>query len=77
MWHAREIVFQSRAALRVERWLARHFADAVIAMSAAVAAQLDPGNVTVVTDEADPTAFRAGRAGRFRAAARHRRRRAA
>ncbi len=69
VWHAREMVVQSRAALRVERWLARHFAAVVIAVSAAVAAQLDPANVTVITDEADPAEFRPDRAGRFRAAA--------
>ena len=66
VWHAREIVFQSRAALGLERWLARHFADAVIAVSMAVASQLDPRNVTVVTDEADPRVFNPVRAGRFR-----------
>jgi glycosyltransferase involved in cell wall biosynthesis len=66
VWHAREIVFQSRAALGLERWLARHFADEVIAASTAVASQLDPGNVTVVTDEADPRVFNPARAGRFR-----------
>lgn len=66
VWHAREIVFQSGAALRVERFLARHFADAVIAVSGAVAAQLDPGNVEVVTDEADADVFRPERAGAFR-----------
>ncbi len=69
VWHAREMVVQSRAALGVERWLARHFATVVIAVSAAVAAQLDPANVTVITDEADPAQFRPDRAGRFRAAA--------
>src|SRR5262249_55932884 len=47
----------------------RHFATVVIAVSAAVAAQLDPTNVTVITDEADPAEFRPDRAGRFRAAA--------
>jgi glycosyltransferase involved in cell wall biosynthesis len=67
VWHAREMVFQSRAALRVERWLARHFAAVVIAVSAAVGAQLDPANVTVITDEADRARFRPERAGRFRA----------
>jgi glycosyltransferase involved in cell wall biosynthesis len=66
VWHAREIVFQSRAALTLERWLARHFADVVIAVSKAVASQLDPGNVMVVTDEADPRVFNPARAGRFR-----------
>lgn len=69
VWHAREIVFQSPAALRVERRLARHGADVVIAVSAAVAAQLDPANVTVITDEADGGEFRPDRAGRFRTAA--------
>jgi glycosyltransferase involved in cell wall biosynthesis len=67
VWHAREIVFQSAAALRVERWLARHFARVVVAVSVAVAEQLDPGNVVVITDEADGLRFGPGRAGRFRA----------
>ena len=66
VWHAREIVFQSPAALKVERLLARRFADVVIAISAAVADQLDPANVVVVTDEADPAVFHPGRAGVFR-----------
>ena len=66
VWHAREIVFQSPAALRVERFLTRHFSDSVIAVSAAVAAQLDAGNVVVVTDEADPDVFKPERAGAFR-----------
>ena len=66
VWHAREIVVQSRAALRVERLLARRFATTVIAMSAAVAAQLDPANVTVIYETADPTRFRPDLAGRFR-----------
>ena len=69
VWHAREIVFQSGAALRVERFLARRFADVVIAVSSAVARQLDPANVVVVTDEADADEFRPERAGSFRAAA--------
>ena len=67
VWHAREIVFQSPAALRLERALARRYADEVIAVSAAVAAQLDQANVTVVLDEADPSRFGPDRAGRFRA----------
>jgi glycosyltransferase involved in cell wall biosynthesis len=66
VWHAREIVFQSSAALRVERILVRRFADRVIAVSAAVAAQLDPVNLVVITDEADPATFGPDRAGRFR-----------
>jgi glycosyltransferase involved in cell wall biosynthesis len=69
VWHAREIVFQSSAALGVERFLTRHFADRVIAISTAVAAQLDPANVVVILDGADPERFNPGRAGRFRAAA--------
>jgi glycosyltransferase involved in cell wall biosynthesis len=66
VWHAREIVFQSAPALAIERRLARRFADAVIAVSGAVASQLDPANVHVITDEADPCEFYPGRAGRFR-----------
>ncbi len=66
VWHAREIVVQSDLALRVERWLASRFAVVVIAMSGAIAAQLDPANVTVIIDEADPRRFRPDRAGRFR-----------
>lgn len=66
VWHAREIVFQSGAALRVERFLTRHFADRVVAVSAAVAAQLDPVPAVVITDEADPDRFGPERAGRFR-----------
>ena len=66
VWHAREIVFQSDAALRVERFLARDFADVVVAVSEAVASQLDPANVVVITDEADPVEFRPSRAGAFR-----------
>jgi glycosyltransferase involved in cell wall biosynthesis len=69
VWHAREIVFQSGSALRLERFLARHFADRVIAVSAAVAAQLDPSNVVVVLDGADPERFNPGRAGHFRTSA--------
>lgn len=67
VWHAREIVFQSGAALKVERFLTRRFATQVIAVSGAVAAQLDPGRAVVITDEADPDRFGPARAGRFRA----------
>ena len=65
VWHAREIVVQSAAALRLERRLVRR-ADAVIAVSRAVAAQLDPANVVVVHESADPEVFHPGRAGNFR-----------
>jgi glycosyltransferase involved in cell wall biosynthesis len=67
VWHAREIVIQSTIALHLERWLARHFAIEVIAISSAVAAQLDPGNVVVAFDQADPAVFHPEQAGRFRA----------
>lgn len=65
--HAREIVVQSRAALRIERWLCRHFATRVIAVSYAVAAQLDPANVVVLDEYLDPEEFSPSHAGRFRA----------
>lgn len=66
VWHAREVVFQSGSALRVERWLTRHFAARVIAISQVVANQLPGAPVEVVTDEADPERFSPSRAGRFR-----------
>lgn len=66
VWHAREIVVQSAAALRVERTLARRFATRVVAISHAVADQLDPGNVTVLHDEPEPDEFHPSLAGRFR-----------
>jgi glycosyltransferase involved in cell wall biosynthesis len=67
IWHAREIVVQSPGALQLERWLARHFAVEVIAISSPVAAQLDPGNVVIAFDQPDPAVFHPGRAGWFRA----------
>jgi glycosyltransferase involved in cell wall biosynthesis len=69
VWHAREIVVQSDAALKLERFLAHHFADKVICMSQAIADQLDPGNVEVVYETVDPSEFRPDLAGRFRARA--------
>ena len=66
VWHAREIVVQSRLALGVERWLARRFAVRVVAVSEAVAAQLDPANVVVIFDEPDPASFQPAAAGKFR-----------
>jgi glycosyltransferase involved in cell wall biosynthesis len=65
--HAREIVVQSRAALRVERALCRWFADRVIAVSYAVGAQLDPANVVVLDEYLDPDEFAPSHAGVFRA----------
>ena len=66
VWHAREVVFQSPVALKLERLLARHFARTVIAISDAVATQLDQANVLVVRDEVDPEVFNPKHAGRFR-----------
>ncbi len=68
VWHAREIVVQSRSALAVERFLALHFARLVLAISEAVASQLHRSNLLVVHEEADPTEFFPGRAGRAREA---------
>lgn len=73
VWHAREIVVQSALALRVERFLTRHFAVRVVAISQAVADQFAgsagsaDGRVSVVYDEPDPAEFRPSLAGRFRA----------
>lgn len=66
VWHAREIVVQSDAALKLERFLAHHFATTVICASQAVADQLDPRNVEVVYETVDPSEFRPDFAGRFR-----------
>ena len=64
IWHAREIVVQSPVALTVERFLALHFAERVVAVSEAVAAQLHQSNLVVVHEEVDQTEFFPGRAGR-------------
>jgi glycosyltransferase involved in cell wall biosynthesis len=72
VWHAREIVVQSGAALWLERRMVKRFADEVIAVSAAVAAQFPevaPDRMHVVTDEADSRRFNPGAAGTFRAGA--------
>lgn len=66
VWHAREIVTQSRAALALERVLARRFADCVLAVSQAVAAQLPGAKVQVVYEEADPEEHSPARAGHAR-----------
>jgi len=67
VWHAREIVVQSAAALRLERFLARHFAVEVMAVSGPVAAQLTGARTEVVHDELDvDDGFGPDRAGRFR-----------
>ena len=46
--------------------LCRHFADTVVAVSGAVAAQFHPANVVVRYDGVDGAEFSPGRAGRFR-----------
>jgi len=66
LWHAREIVIQSSAALRLEQWLTRHFAYKVIAVSGAVAEQLDGADVVVIHDVPDSAEFSPMKAGRFR-----------
>jgi len=66
VWHAREIVIQSGAALRLERWLCRHFATVVVAVSGPVADQLTGARVVVIHDVPDPDEFSPGLAGRFR-----------
>ncbi len=69
VWHAREIVVQSGAALRVERFLTRHFATRVVCGSQAIADQLNRRNTVVVYDTPDRATFNPTRAGRFRAGA--------
>jgi glycosyltransferase involved in cell wall biosynthesis len=67
VWHGREIVVQSRAALRLERFLIPRFSARVLSMSHAIADQLDGVDVTVVHETADPSEFHPEQAGRFRA----------
>jgi glycosyltransferase involved in cell wall biosynthesis len=67
VWHAREMVVQSRLALAVERFLTRHFATVVVAASQAVADQLDAPSTVVVHEHPDPDEFSPRRAGRWRA----------
>src|SRR5205823_9176239 len=66
VWHAREIVVQSAAALRLERFLAGRFATVVVAISDAVAAMLDLPNTEVIIDEVDPDEFGPHHAGSAR-----------
>ncbi|MHB8498418.1 MAG: glycosyltransferase family 4 protein [Acidimicrobiales bacterium] len=68
-WHAREIVVQSGAALGLERFLVRHFADQLIAGSVAIASQfpeVPASRLCIVNDEADPDRFNPRHAGSFR-----------
>ena len=65
VWHAREIVVQSRAACS---WSVSSLGTSrkVVCMSQAIADQLDPANVEVVYETVDPAEFRPELAGRFR-----------
>jgi len=66
VWHGREIVVQSNAALAVEQFLIPRFSARVLSMSHAIADQLDGVDVVVVHETPDPDEFTPGRAGRFR-----------
>ena len=66
VWHAREVVTQSRGALRLERLLTRRCATLVVAMSDVIAEQLTGARVEIVLDDADRAAFQPTRAGAFR-----------
>jgi glycosyltransferase involved in cell wall biosynthesis len=66
VWHGREIVVQSRAALAVERFLIPRFSARVLSMSHAIADQLPGVDVVVVHETPDPDEFSPARAGRFR-----------
>ncbi|HYC89650.1 MAG TPA: glycosyltransferase family 4 protein [Thermoanaerobaculia bacterium] len=60
VWHVREIVLQSRVMRRLEFFLARHFSDRILAMSAAIAAMFGraPRQLSVLHDGIDLQAFR-------------------
>jgi len=66
VWSAREIVVQSGAALNLERFLVRHFATKVVAISHAVLRQLDPRDSCVFTEAVDTSRFRPIRTNTFR-----------
>jgi glycosyltransferase involved in cell wall biosynthesis len=66
VWHGREIVVQSAAALRLERFLIPRFSKRVLSMSHAIADQLDGVDVTVVHETPDPSEFHPEQAGAFR-----------
>lgn len=70
IWHAREIVVQSKWALRVERQLTRRFASKLVAVSEAVAEQFSSPNVEVVYDAlTEKDGFSPANAGRWRQSA--------
>lgn len=68
VWSAREIVVQSGAALKLERFLVGHFATKVVAISQAVADGLGVRDATVFSEPIATERFRPDRAGSFRAA---------
>jgi glycosyltransferase involved in cell wall biosynthesis len=72
VWHAREIVVQSTAALRLERTLVGRFADLLIACSSAAAEQfagaVPAERLLVVHEDVDRSDFHPGRAAGFRRA---------
>ncbi|HEX6083900.1 MAG TPA: glycosyltransferase family 4 protein [Thermoanaerobaculia bacterium] len=72
VWHVREIVLQSRVMRRLELFLARRFADRIVAMSGAIAAMFEPApqQLAVVHDGIDLHAFRPQRSAAVPAAAR-------
>jgi glycosyltransferase involved in cell wall biosynthesis len=59
VWHVREIVLQSRLMRRLELFLARRFADRIVAMSGAIAAMFAPAprQLSVLHDGIDLHAF--------------------
>ena len=65
VWHAREVVVQSGAALALERGLTAR-ADLVLAGSQAIADQLTARRMVVVHEHPDPREFAPGHAGAFR-----------
>ena len=71
VWHARELVFQSLARIARRAVAHRRHAAMVIAMSQAIAAQLDPANVVVVYDQPDDDEFSPSRAGHVQEVRRH------
>ncbi len=72
IWHAREIVVQSRVALGLERRLVQRFADLLVACSHAAARQfsdvLSDERVLVVHEDVDRSEYSPARSGGFRLA---------
>lgn len=70
VWHGREIVVQSQAALLLERQLVRRYASMLISCSGAVERQfvdvIPPNRRMVVHEDVDRSVFSPRQAGRFR-----------